>query len=321
MASLASSVESSAKIIPLFTKSLQGEHVQLCNARDLHASLQIGKAFSTWIADRIEKYGFIEGEDYYLDFPNRENQKTHGGDRRTKNYHITLDMAKELAMIENNAQGRAIRKYFIAVEKEARKAGLIQETINPAQQLQLRRAVAKIASKPEHFKAAYHQLHDQFQISEYKQLPASQIDAALEFIASLEGEFIPKQELPNALHELPKPTQTPIEYLFSNEVAEARKRTYDWYFKAKSKMEAAGLGDPGFPELNIEDMINTILLEQLGAVRVLVSIGVDKEMRMQPVPQRAVVIVPEDMPTFIKSSPGLSPSIMPEIIKAAAGKL
>lgn len=85
-----------------------------------------------------------------------------------------------------------------------RKHGAYVHTITPAQQLQLRRAVAKIARKPEEFKAVYHKLHDEFQISEYKQLPSKQIDAALEFIASLDGEYLPKPEPVNALHELPQ---------------------------------------------------------------------------------------------------------------------
>jgi hypothetical protein len=86
-------------------------------------------------------------------------------------------------------------------------------------------------------------------------------------------------------------------------------------------MEAAGLGDPGFPELDIEDVIRTILLEQLGAMSLLVSVKADKEMRIQPVSHRAVVIVPEEIPDFIKKGPGLKPETMREIVKAAAGKM
>ncbi len=87
------------------------------NARDLHAFLEIGKDFSTWIKDRINKYDFIEGEDFTLTLPKTREQVSHGG-HNAKNYHISLDMAKELSMVERNTKGKEARKYFIACEKK-----------------------------------------------------------------------------------------------------------------------------------------------------------------------------------------------------------
>ncbi|WP_079709957.1 antA/AntB antirepressor family protein [Paraliobacillus ryukyuensis] len=89
----------------------KGEKV--VNARDLHEQMMIGKDFSTWIKDRIQKYGFIENEDFILTI-------TKTGERKNViryEYLLTLDTAKEIAMVQNNEQGRAIRKYFIEVEK------------------------------------------------------------------------------------------------------------------------------------------------------------------------------------------------------------
>jgi phage anti-repressor protein len=94
------------------------------DARELHAALGVGTFFTNWIKGRIEQYGFVAGQDFNIfDLPKFANQKTHGGDRKSKLYAVTLDMAKELAMIENNERGRAIRKYFIAVEQQARLGG------------------------------------------------------------------------------------------------------------------------------------------------------------------------------------------------------
>lgn len=109
-------------LIPLLTAEVQSEAVQLCNARDLHASLQVGRDFSNWIKGRIDEYGFDEGIDFLvIDSPNPANQKKgRGGDRRSIDYHLTMDMAKELAMIENNEIGRAVRRYFIQAEKTLR---------------------------------------------------------------------------------------------------------------------------------------------------------------------------------------------------------
>lgn len=104
------------QLVPVFTGELIEKPTQYCNARDLHASLQVGRDFSNWIKDRIEQYGFIEGEDYS---PNLARIPGKRGQPRM-DYHLTLDMAKELAMIENNEIGRAVRRYFIQAEKELR---------------------------------------------------------------------------------------------------------------------------------------------------------------------------------------------------------
>jgi len=101
-------------LVPVFTGDTG---ITLCNARDLHTVLENGDHFATWIKERIEKYGFTEGEDYFGKSRNRSDGRP--GRQRT-DYHLTLDMAKELAMVENNDKGRQVRRYFIAVEKAAR---------------------------------------------------------------------------------------------------------------------------------------------------------------------------------------------------------
>lgn len=118
-------------LIPIFpAQSHMQAGPQLCNARDLHAFLQVRRDFSTWINNRIDEYGFVKGADFWVfDSPNLGDQtgrfspkrgKTSKGGRPTIDYHLTLDMAKELAMIENNEVGRQVRRYFIRVEEELR---------------------------------------------------------------------------------------------------------------------------------------------------------------------------------------------------------
>ena len=99
-------------LIPVFNGSIQNQPVQLCNARDLHSFLEVGKVFGAWIQDRINEYGFIQDEDYLV-----ITERTNG--RPRKEYHITLDMGKELGMVERNERGRQIRKYFIECERRA----------------------------------------------------------------------------------------------------------------------------------------------------------------------------------------------------------
>ncbi|WP_233594347.1 antA/AntB antirepressor family protein [Citrobacter koseri] len=105
------------QLIPVFNGSISNESTLLVNARDLHAFLEVGKRFASWVTERITEYGFVENQDYILVSQNREI-KGRGGDRRSKDYHLTLDTAKELAMVERNEKGRQIRRYFIECEKK-----------------------------------------------------------------------------------------------------------------------------------------------------------------------------------------------------------
>ena len=96
---------------------IEYEGKQAVNARELHQKLCVGKDFSSWIKNRIEKYGFVKNQDYSSFTQIGERAK---GATVRKEYALSLDMAKELCMIENNEQGRLFRKYFIEVEKAAR---------------------------------------------------------------------------------------------------------------------------------------------------------------------------------------------------------
>ncbi len=111
----------STELIPTFEGELDNRHQTLCNARDLHKFLEVGKDFSTWIKDRIQKYDLRQESDYLL--PKFGEQVPHqGGSRWVEKieYHLGLDVAKELAMVENNERGRQVRRYFIEMEKRAK---------------------------------------------------------------------------------------------------------------------------------------------------------------------------------------------------------
>ena len=101
-----------SNLIPVFSGLIQNQQVQLCNARSLHAFLESKQQYSHWIKDRIADYGFQQNEDYLI-----VTERTNG--RPRKEYHITLDMGKELGMVERNERGRQIRKYFIECERRA----------------------------------------------------------------------------------------------------------------------------------------------------------------------------------------------------------
>lgn len=90
---------------------------QAVSARELHQFLESKQEFANWVKNRIEKYGFVEGQDFEV-FDNFI--KNPQGGRPLTEYAISVDMAKELCMIENNEKGRVARKYFIECERRAR---------------------------------------------------------------------------------------------------------------------------------------------------------------------------------------------------------
>ena len=84
------------------------------SARELHSFLECNRQFTDWIKYRINQYGFIENVDYVSFSQICEN----GG--RSIEYALTVDMAKELSMVEGNEKGKQARQYFIECEKRSK---------------------------------------------------------------------------------------------------------------------------------------------------------------------------------------------------------
>lgn len=87
---------------------------QLVSARELHEFLDVKSRFNDWITNRINKYEF-EPE---IDYTKFLVQCIRG--QNEYDYALTIDMAKELSMVENNVKGKEARKYFIECEKKVK---------------------------------------------------------------------------------------------------------------------------------------------------------------------------------------------------------
>lgn len=105
---------------------LGGSPARVVDARELHAFLGNKDHFATWIKDRIKQYDFVEGRDF-ASF----SEVSEKGGRPSIEYAITIDMAKELSMVERNDQGKKARAYFIECERVAREV----KPIDPIQVL------------------------------------------------------------------------------------------------------------------------------------------------------------------------------------------
>ena len=103
------------ELIKLNQSAINGEVQQTVNARELHAFLQSKQDFSTWIKNRVEQYDFVENQDFV-----RFHKKMEANNATMIEYYITLNMAKELAMVERNDKGKQARQYFIECERKLR---------------------------------------------------------------------------------------------------------------------------------------------------------------------------------------------------------
>lgn len=96
------------------------------DARTLHAALRVGRDFSNWIKGRLEEVDAQEGAEYIV-LDGSPNLASKWGGSNRRDYWLSLDLAKEIAMLERNEIGKAIRRYFIQAEKELR----ARPNINP----------------------------------------------------------------------------------------------------------------------------------------------------------------------------------------------
>lgn len=97
----------------LFNVTTNGDKLTL-SARELHKELNIAGRFSRWF-EQMSEYGFEEN----VDFTSVQNCTVvnNGATRELQDYQITLDMAKEIAMLQRNEKGKEIRRKLIELEK------------------------------------------------------------------------------------------------------------------------------------------------------------------------------------------------------------
>lgn len=125
--------------------------------RDLHKLLEINTPYDKWIK-RMFEYGFNENEDYInLDnFVQVQKEGNREVSRSLKNHQLTIDMAKEIAMLQRTDKGKQVRQYFIEVEKQFNSPELVLSRalkIADIQIKQLEENVEEMKPKAEYFDA------------------------------------------------------------------------------------------------------------------------------------------------------------------------
>lgn len=102
---------------------------QAVSARELYDFLEVGTEFAKWCT-RMFDYGFEEDKDYSIVIVKNDGNSK-GGRSTLIDYALTLDCAKEIAMIQRTPQGKQAREYFIACEKK------LQEIAKPLSTLDM----------------------------------------------------------------------------------------------------------------------------------------------------------------------------------------
>jgi anti-repressor protein len=111
------------------------------DGRDLYEFLQVETPFKKWI-DRMLEYGFVEGVDFWTSL----SEST--GGRPATEYELTINMAKEISMIQRSERGKQARLYFLECERLAK---AVKATTTPSYQIEdsIERAKAWIAEEEE----------------------------------------------------------------------------------------------------------------------------------------------------------------------------
>ncbi len=107
-------------------------------ARDLHEFLEVKTAYRDWFP-RMCEYGFAEG----IDFRSFLSEST--GGRPATDAQLTIDMAKEICMLQRNEKGKQARQYFLQIEKAWNDPDMIMARALKFAEGKLRLAEAKIS--------------------------------------------------------------------------------------------------------------------------------------------------------------------------------
>ena len=88
--------------------------IQTVSARELHEKLRSAERFSKWW-ERFVQYGFIEGSDFTTVL--KSTVVNNGAKRELTDYAISIEMAKQICMLQRTELGRKYREYFLNLEK------------------------------------------------------------------------------------------------------------------------------------------------------------------------------------------------------------
>ena len=102
-------------LINIEQKAIGATRVQTVDARELHAFLEVGKHFASWISDRIDQFGFVEDQDYAIVVCD-SGKSGRGGNRRSRDYCLTINSAIQIAAAEKSTRPLIVQKFIESIQ-------------------------------------------------------------------------------------------------------------------------------------------------------------------------------------------------------------
>lgn len=139
------------------------------NGRDLHNALQISTKYADWFK-RMCEYGFVEGRDYETVLKNVIRVDGSEMPQKQFDHQISINMAKQLCMIQRTEIGRKFREYFISVEEAWNSPGKIIERalqIAHKQALEDRKRIMQLEEDKENLQISLNQSLHYYTVAKY----------------------------------------------------------------------------------------------------------------------------------------------------------
>lgn len=297
------------QLVRVFDGLIGGVPAQICDGRELHAFLKNGKQFADWIKQRIGQYGFEENLDFVSFSP--KSEKPQAG-RRSIEYHLTLDMAKELSMVESNEQGRMARRYFIDMERRAH-----QQADQPLLPEQLERHLCYFRGARVEFLVGNGRVWGK----------AAHICNVLGVRSSdrlarslSEGRKL-RRKIGQQKHLYidPEAVIKASDYCANRELASAWN---DWAVKT---VNGFGVGQPAMP-LAVKDAENLspaarFGISQLLDTRLLVTLDESGAVQVKPLARGALFVTAERLARLLEDPVAIPAEHLPGIMQAVAGRM
>ena len=105
------------QLIKIDNRQIAQQSAQTVNARELHASLEVGKDFSNWVKAQITRARLVENRDFVKVAQKGELSST---GQTVIEYHLTIEAAKHIAMVSGTDKGFEVREYFIECERRTK---------------------------------------------------------------------------------------------------------------------------------------------------------------------------------------------------------